>query len=97
MTATRPIDLEGGLTTLFVYCDIVKESVVGDSLSPLLRISIIPTEVDNVNKIYNKPYYRNLARKNFETIHLYIRDEFGRPIQFQTGRVSVTLHFRRRP
>jgi hypothetical protein len=96
--ADRVIDMDAGLTTLFVYCDLVSDSVVGDTLAPLLRVSqITAKDGDYVNEIYVKPYYRKLARQSFETVLIYLTDEAGRPIQFQTGRVTVTLHFRRRP
>ena len=38
---------------------------------------------------------RSIAEKSFDSIQIVIRDDLGEKIQFQNGKVLVTLHFRR--
>ena len=97
-TSTRVLSLERGCTlhNLYVYCDLVQDSVVGGCLVPILRVLRTQGEEgQSVSEIYQKPYYRPLGKRNFETIHTYILDETGERIPFTSGRVTLTLHFRR--
>ena len=45
---------------------------------------------------FNSIHYVSLLRKEFGTIEIDIRDDTGRRVPFEYGRVTVTLHFRRR-
>ena len=38
---------------------------------------------------------RTSTKKSFDSIHIAIRDDLGDKIQFENGKVLVTLHFRR--
>jgi len=95
--AEHALDIHAGLTTIFVHCDIIRPSAIGNALAPLLRaVQISGKDGDFVNEIFVRPYYRQLARTDFETVHIYLTDDAGEIIPFQSGRVTVTLHFRRR-
>ena len=97
VTAEHALQIHAGLTTIFVHCDIVRPSVVGNVLAPLLRaVQISGKDGDFVNEIFTVPYYRQLLRRGFESVHIYLTDDVGEIIPFQSGRVSVTLHFRKR-
>lgn len=84
---------------LFVYTDICENYITGDVQTPLLRI--VP--VDNTNYIYGSiqtksfspPIYVPLLRTEFSTIEIDIRSDTGKPIPFQSGTLTVTLHFKR--
>lgn len=98
--ATYPASLSLALPDkLFVYTDICENYITGDVQTPLLRI--VP--VDNTNYIYGSiqtkafspPIYLPLLRTEFSTIEIDIRTDTGDPIPFQSGTLTVTLHFKR--
>lgn len=85
---------------MFVYCDIIEPRIVGDVYTPLLRViqacgktNAIPGET--AMKTLSPPHYIPLLLTNFRTIEINIRDHLGRPIPFESGTLTVTLHFRR--
>lgn len=93
----RPPHLDQGMTSLFIYSDIVKPQVVGDSLHPLLRTVGVDSEVpfgQNVTEIFDEPYYLPLSQNVFQEITIDIRTDSGIAPSFNFGRVTVTLHFR---
>jgi len=97
----RPASLTNGIPTmLFVYTDICEPYITGDVHTPLLRV--VPSAIaDNYNygsmkiKSFSPPRYLPLLRTTFQTITIDIRDEFGDPIPFEHGTLTVTLQFRR--
>jgi hypothetical protein len=94
-TGKRVSDLQRGFYSLFVYCDVVEPTVVGDVKVPLLRtVNISGKEGETANRIFETVQYMPLHRKQFETIGINIRDDTGRSVPFQRGKVVVTLHFR---
>jgi hypothetical protein len=98
-TATSPFDLSGGYHSLFVYCNVVQPSYVGDSFTQLLRIVEIPTEKiygDQVHLHYSTTHYVPLLTQEFETIEIDIKAETGESVPFEFGRSILTLHFRRK-
>jgi len=96
-TAENVCDLNRGFFSLFVYCDVVEPVVVGDVLVPLLRtVNITAKEGIMVSRIFETVQYVPVHRKQFDTIEIHIRDDTGRRIPFQRGKVIVTLHFRRK-
>ncbi len=94
-TGTNVCDMQREFYSMYVYCDVVEHSAVGDAMAPLLRpVNVAGKEGTMVNKIFEPVQYIPVGRKVFETLEVYITDDLGRPIKFQRGRVIVTLHFR---
>jgi len=92
----RPVELELGWQTAFVYCDILEHVPVGDTLAPLLRtVDITENKNGVIHKTFDRPYYLPVQKLNFESLEIDIRDSFGRIIPFESGTSIVTLHFRR--
>ena len=92
------IDVDQGFYSLYVYCNLVAPRLVGDSQVPLLRIVPIKGKDGNtITKTYENVHYLPLSRKNFETVEIDIRDDTGRKVPFERGKVVVTLHLRQRP
>jgi hypothetical protein len=86
-----------GPTALFVYMDIVGNSIVGDSSVPLLRI--VPVEGshgDSVTRTFDRLHYVPLRMNTFESIEVNISQDNGSMINFQFGTVIIKLHFRPR-
>ena len=91
------VDMTQGFNTQYVYTDVVESRVVGDTLAPLLRsIPISGRHGDRVSERFTNVHYVPLLRSNFHSIEVDIRDDTGRRVPFEYGRVTVTLHFRRR-
>lgn len=91
----REVDLEHGFHDLYIYCDIIQQQYVGDTLVPLLRI--IPVEGkdgERISKSFVRPQYVPVSRKQFETIEVNIKRDTGESVPFEFGRVLLTLHFR---
>lgn len=95
-----PANLHLGLPSqLFVYCDIVEPQIVGDVMTPLLRI--IPLDpskyIYGANKmhVFSPPHYLPVMRRDFDTIEIDIRQSTGQMIPFQFGTVCIKLHFRK--
>ncbi|XP_011859484.1 PREDICTED: uncharacterized protein LOC105556978 [Vollenhovia emeryi] len=88
---------------LFVYCDICEPYITGDVQTPLLRI--VPLELHDHSHYYTYaanqvvhfavPDYIPLRQTNFRRIEIDIMDQLGKRFPFQSGTLTVTLHFRR--
>ena len=97
--AQDPFELSGGYHSLFVYCDIVRPSYVGDSFTQLLRFVEIPQGYsygDQIVLTYPDTHYLPVMTKEFETIEIDIKDDTGQRIPFEFGRTIIVLHFRKR-
>ena len=89
-------DLQAGIHALYVYCDLLQFTHVGDIKAPLLRVVNSGGEAgDVVTRYYERPRYIPLQKKNFDSIQIIIRDDLGEKIHFENGKVLLTLHFRR--
>ena len=85
------------VNSLYIYSDICEYQLIGDTEAPILQVvSTIDSKVDYVEKIFDSPHYIPLARNNLENIEIDIRCDLGKPIQFQSGKVIVKLHFRKK-
>lgn len=93
----RQCDIAEGLSSLYVYSNIVEPQIVGDVQAELLRI--VP--IRDKNRAYNHVesfqhvQYLPVSDDGTETIKVLIRRDDGREIYFHTGKVVVTLHFKR--
>jgi len=95
--AESPPDLTGKKYHLFVYTDIIESQVVGSSLVPMLRmVNIKHGKGEAITETFQNPYYLKLNRSTIDSISIIICDEFGEEILFDSGQVTVTLHFRKK-
>ena len=86
------------INALYVYCNVVEPHIIGDCFAPVLRIVPVSGENgDNVVKTYDKPHFFPLKRRAFDTIEIDIRDDTGKKIPFESGRVVVTLQLKPTP
>jgi hypothetical protein len=94
--ANRACDLKGGIHGLYVYCDILENVAVGDTEAPLLRVvDAGGHNGENIHRVFDPPRYVPLRSKHFDSIEIDIRDDIGQPISFESGTLTLTLHFRR--
>lgn len=98
--SSRPASLVRALPTmLFVYTDICESYITGDVQTPLLRT--VPLDIEAY--VYGSVKYKSFSTARYipllhtalQTIEIDIRDEFGQPIPFEYGTLTVTLHFKR--
>ena len=96
--AESVVDTERGFHSLYVYCDILETRIVGDTVAPLLRIiNNRGKDGENVSKVFDSVYYIPVQKTCFDTIEIDIRDDSGRAVPFERGKVVLTLHFRESP
>lgn len=91
-----PYDLAAGIHSIYVYCDVVEYSFVGDMCVQLLRSVKVPSSSkfgDNVNVTFDRPYYMPLNSKEVSRILISLKDDSGELIDFKFGRSEITLHF----
>ena len=91
------VDMDQGFDTIYVYTDVVESRIVGDSLAPLLRsLPVGGSHGATVHNKFTNVHYVPLLYSHFKSIEINIRDDTGRFMPFEYGKVTVTLHFRRR-
>jgi hypothetical protein len=96
VVADNEFDLTAGTRLIYVYSDIASYNYVGDIKTPLLRVfNVEGVREYMVTKTFLQPQYLPVSRREFETIEIQISNELGKPMIFRSGKVVVTLHFRR--
>ncbi|KAH7703604.1 Protein Y57G11C.20 [Aphelenchoides avenae] len=94
--AEHPPDIQGGISHLAIYTNIIQPVVVGDCMSQLLRIvSVTGKHGDNVERIFDSPLYCNVSARDVSKISIDIRTLDNQPVLFSTGNVICTLLFRK--
>ena len=89
-------DLQTGIHALYVYCDLLQFTHVGNIKAPLLRVVDSGGDAgDVVTRYYERPRYIPIQKKCFDSIQIVIRDDLGEKIQFENREMLLTLHFRR--
>ena len=83
--------------SIYVYTDIIQNQTTGDVKAPLLRVVPVTSKYGTVSCIhYDRPHYLPLNRKDIHTVEIHLRDDQGELISFESGKVVVTLVFRRK-
>ena len=95
--ADYPANLNLGFYTLYVYCSLCEAQVVGDYYVPLIRtVSISGENGDLIMKTYDEPHYVPVNTSKFDTIEINIKDDQGKDVAFESGKVLCKLHFRQK-
>ena len=94
--AKTVVDVDEGLTALFIYSDIVQSQIVGDVRVPLMRI--VPIEGDKNERYkwmsFAKLRYLPTIKKTTDIVRLYIYRDNGTPVSFKSGKVIANIHLR---
>ena len=90
-------DIDEGMSSIYVYSNIVQNRLVGDSLVPLLRVVPIRGARDELyrSEEFLHPHYLPTVKETTSELQFYLRRDDGTPISFKTGKVVLTLHFRK--
>ena len=94
--AEHVVQMDQGFDTIYVYTDVVESRIVGDSVAPLRALPVGGSHGETVSDRFTNNHYVPLLYSHFKSIEIDIRDDTGRRVPFEYGRVTVTLHFRRR-
>ena len=86
-------DIENGVSALYIYCNELESSIVGDSNSELLSIIPLSNQQDQpvgANISYQPPSTRKKFKKNhINNLHFMIKDSSGQLIPFDYGKVVI--------
>jgi len=94
-TSTLPPNLKDNIHSVYIYCDVGKHVLVGDTKAPLLRIVDRTSDADNVvHRTFNPPLYIPLQKKYFDTVEINLMTDTGIPVPFLSGKSFVVLEFR---
>ena len=92
-------DLEA-VGAFYIYTDIITHQFIGDANVKVIRVVALDNEygmkAQYINKIYDMPHYVPLERNNIETINITIKDSTGENVPFESGKIVLKLHFRKR-
>ena len=95
-TSQHAIDVKCGFYCIYVYCDVLGHTHVGDTRAPLLRaIGVRGKHGEVVHEVFSKVTYLPVQKKTFDSIEINIMTDTGKPVPFVGGKSLVTLHFRR--
>jgi hypothetical protein len=89
-------DPQGGLSTCFVYCNIIQPQIVGNTVAPLLKVIPLGGVFgEQISVSFPHLQYAKVLVKRFSTIEISIKGNSGDVLPFAFGTVHATLHFRR--
>lgn len=90
------MDTRASFYNMYVYSDLVAETLVGDTYVPLLQTVPIQTHLagELVHHEYIHPQYMKLQTGSISSIHIQLCDESGNLVRFDKGHVIVKLHFK---
>ena len=93
--AKVPFTPRNSLYFIYVYCDIVEYSFVGDSMVPCLRaLPVIPGYDKPTILRFENPHYVPVSKSRFSSVAIELADPQGEDIKFSKGLSLVKLHFR---
>lgn len=84
---------------MMIYTNILEPHVTGNVQTPLLRALTLNLDQFTYGsyqvKSFSPPMYLPVLLSAFRSIEIDIRDQYGNPILFDYGTLTVTLHFKR--
>lgn len=98
VVAPKKPDFQDSKYNLYIYCNLVDESIVGDTQVPLLRTVAVSNKNQNkyISEHFQDLRYMPLSNSFYQYIEIKITDDYGELIDFQSGKVIVTLHLRQK-
>lgn len=85
---------------ILVYTDLIKPQLIGHSFTQVLKSIPIEhhhhSEIKSINRSFNNECFMKLAKHQFQTINIELRDRAGNLIPFHSGyNVTLLLHFKK--
>ncbi|GFX56952.1 uncharacterized protein F54H12.2 [Trichonephila clavipes] len=73
-----PLELDGEITEIYVYSDIIESHFVGDTIAPLLRIiPVMSAKEDQIVVNYQRPSYFPLRNNYIDCIEIELKSSSG--------------------
>jgi len=98
--ADRYCDFKGGIYALHIYCSLVDNTIVGNTMAPLLGIVNAPPSNfkygDQYEQKINFALYKPLKEYEINDVEVQIRAGDGSICPFSFGRTILGLHFLKR-
>lgn len=95
--ASVSADLMGETKNIYVYCDLLEHTLVGDTKAPLLKIvkraSSADSEIGHAS--FNPVQYIPIQKRSFDTITVHLMTDTGTFMPFLSGKTTLVLEFRR--
>lgn len=91
-------DIMEGFNALYLYTNIVHTTIVGDSEVPLLRVVPLKPRKASQNHIFQSfqhIQYHPVIKSQTDVIEINIRRDNGVLVPFSSGKVILTLHFKK--
>ena len=87
-----------GTDFMFIYLNnIVEPQICSNTKVPLIKVlSLPPGNGENVEISFAKPHYVPVRPHEFDNIHVQLKNDRNHVIPFNSGKVAMVLHFRRR-
>jgi len=95
--STSSPDIDGGFASLYVYSSVAKPRLVGDTQAPLLRV-VSATDKPSFSNIYHEfvnIHYIPVPNIDTDLVEVDIRRDDGQSVSFTSGKVVLTVHFRK--
>ena len=96
--ATLYPNLNSGLETLFLYCDLMKPSrAVGQQMLQVLKI--LPVNQNNEDIAFYEPKhieFFDICRNQISSISFEFRDTLGRLVDFKGGEIHIELYLKKK-
>lgn len=96
----KAADITEGFSALYIYSDIVQNRIVGDTMASLVRV--VPIEQkrlinsSGVNWVWFQHIQYIPVNKTYtDTVEINIRRDNGDIVPFESGKVVLTLHFKK--
>ena len=92
----KPINVSVNTQSIYIYCDIIDEQIIGGKKWKLLKfLPIEPKRFGEViTKDFDTPQYLPVKTKHFQTIHIKICNQETDIINFTRGISILQLHFK---
>ena len=96
--ATSKPDIQAAMYNIFIYCNLVRESLVGDVYVKLLRT--VPVDSSQMGQYvthsFENPRYMPLCSSFFQHIEIKMCNDLGSLLEFEWGKCILHLHLRRK-
>lgn len=97
VTGEYLIDLNRGISSIFVYTNFITSRIVGNTETKLLRIvPVTGQDSQIILTSYDRIHYFQISTPKLNHIHIALFDSTGATIPFRRGNLSVTLHIRKK-
>ena len=91
-------DIHQGVKSLFVYCNLCADRMVGNKLVPLLRVMPVRYNEREGKNVYEEvmiPHYVDVAETDTDIVEIDIKRDNGQDVKFRGGKVCINVHLRR--